>query len=253
MFQNGLVSISFRPHTVEEIVGAVKACGLKQIEWGSDVHVPAGDAARARYVRTLMEQNGLTTSSYGSYFYLGTEADPVAAFVPYLDSAELLGTKIIRLWGGKGGSATLNDEKFDALAAEGKLLADMAAKRGIVLALECHGGTLTDEYHSAVRYMQAVDHPNMRMYWQPNQFRSHEYNLEAAEALAPYTTNIHVFSWDDKGHYPLDTHTDRWHEYLAVFRKHGGDHALLLEFMHDNKLTTLPETAATLLSWNSAE
>ena len=39
----GLVSISFRKHTPEEIIQAVKAAGLSCIEWGSDVHAPPHD------------------------------------------------------------------------------------------------------------------------------------------------------------------------------------------------------------------
>ena len=36
MYQTGLVSISFRKHTVEEIIREVRRCGLTHIEWGSD-------------------------------------------------------------------------------------------------------------------------------------------------------------------------------------------------------------------------
>ena len=34
----GLCSISFRKHTPEEILRAMKEVGLSVIEWGSDVH-----------------------------------------------------------------------------------------------------------------------------------------------------------------------------------------------------------------------
>ena len=43
-----------------------------------------------------------------------------------------------------------------------------------------------------------------------------------------------------------------WRAYLAAFREAGGDHALLLEFMHDGRLSTLRETAATLKEWLSS-
>lgn len=44
----GLVSISFRNRTAEEIIEAVKNAGLNAIEWGGDVHVPHGNVSRAR-------------------------------------------------------------------------------------------------------------------------------------------------------------------------------------------------------------
>lgn len=256
MFETGLTSISFRPHTIEEILGAASRAGLHQMEFGSDVHVPAGDLALAHAVRQETESCGMAAGSYGSYFRLGTSADPAAAIVPYLDTADALGASVIRIWGGTVGSKDLTDAQFDALAAEGQQLAETAAARGKVLALECHPGTLTDEYPSALRYMTAVDHPSIRMYWQPNQNHDHAYNLEAAEALVPYTTNIHVFSWEIRNgrlvKLPLAAHADRWHEYLSIFARHGGTHSLLLEFMHDDRLESLAETAAELNRWAHA-
>ena len=58
-FIPGLVSISFRKHTPEEIVKACADAGLRYIEWGSDVHVPAGNEARAREVRALCASAGI--------------------------------------------------------------------------------------------------------------------------------------------------------------------------------------------------
>ena len=40
MFDTGLVSITFRDKSVEEIIRAVSECGLHYIEWGSDVQAP---------------------------------------------------------------------------------------------------------------------------------------------------------------------------------------------------------------------
>ena len=253
MFRTGLVSISFRKHTAEEIIEEVRACGLQEIEWGSDVHVPAGDEQKALAVKALMEKNGLRTAAYGSYYELGVSEDPRRDFAPYLQTAALLGAPVIRIWGGKRGSAELSEKDFSALAAEARLIAEMAEEQGITLSLECHNNTVTDNYHSALRFIQQVNRKGLTMYWQPNQNYSFEYNLQAAEALAPFTTNIHAFSWDvingELQRYPLQYHEDRWRNYLEIFRRQGGDHAILLEFMHDDKLKTLHETAATLSEW----
>ena len=45
MYSSGLVSISFRSHTPDEILRAAAESGLTQIEWGSDVHAPRAVAA----------------------------------------------------------------------------------------------------------------------------------------------------------------------------------------------------------------
>ncbi len=257
MFRTGLVSISFRQNTVEEIVAAVREAGLQEIEWGSDVHVLPGNEQRTAAVRELMEQNGLRTAAYGSYYELGKSTNPQADFAPYLQTAIWLGAPVIRIWAGNKDSAQLSEAEWDALANEARLLARMALEQGVKISLECHPYTLTDDYEASLRFLQLVDCEGLTMYWQPNQNCSFAYNLLAAKALAPDTTNLHVFSWDMVNgvleRYPLSRHQERWKEYLNIFASTGGSHALLLEFMHDDRLETLKETAATLLEWTNAE
>ena len=55
----GLVSISFRKHTPEEIIRAAKDAGLSCIEWGSDVHAPPRDLERLREIAALQEKHAL--------------------------------------------------------------------------------------------------------------------------------------------------------------------------------------------------
>lgn len=245
MFIPGLVSVSFRKEPVETILRECAACGLAAVEWGGDVHVPPGDIANAARVGGLTREAGLKVAAYGSYYRLGTGGD----FAPVLAAAKALGAPVIRLWAGTEGSAATPPERRKALAAEARALADRAAEGGITLTLECHVGTLTDRWQSALAFMKETDHPALKMYWQPNQFRSPDYNCRAAEELAPYTVNCHVFHWNAKGCYPLAEGTADWRRYLHPFAKDGADRCLLLEFMHDGRLSSLKETAATLNKW----
>ena len=88
------------------------------------------------------------------------------------------------------------------------------------------------------------------MFWQPNQFLSHEENMEACRALLPYIQRVHTFSWEGNGRYPLADHADRWKEYMDILKESpNASMPLMLEFMHDNRPETLPETARTLLDW----
>ena len=64
----GVVSVTFRKKTPEEVIDIVKKAGLTHIEWGGDVHVPHGDVETAKRVGELTRAAGLTVSSYGSYF-----------------------------------------------------------------------------------------------------------------------------------------------------------------------------------------
>ena len=58
-FHTGLVSISFRRYSVDEIIAACREAGLEWIEWGSDVHVPAGNLTVADEVAAQMKEAGL--------------------------------------------------------------------------------------------------------------------------------------------------------------------------------------------------
>ena len=246
-FQTGLVSISFRRYSVDEILTACRAANLSLIEWGSDVHVPAGDAAAADLVAKKTADAGMKCITYGSYFRIAHT--PLAEFDAYLDSACRLGAKNIRLWCGTIGSAQTTPELRERIVTEGRAAAEMAAKCGLNITLECHSGTLTDDCSSAMRYIREVDHPAMRLYWQPSQFHSEAYNIETANAYAPYTEGLHVFHWDASHRYPLADGTAIWEKYLPPFRAQTRPIALLLEFMHDDRLETLAETAKTLHSW----
>jgi sugar phosphate isomerase/epimerase len=137
----------------------------------------------------------------------------------------------------------------EKIVTEGRAAAEMAAKCGLNITLECHSGTLTDDCDSAMRYIREVDHPAMRLYWQPCQFHSEAYNIETANAYAPLTEGLHVFHWDASRRYPLAEGTAIWEKYLTPFRTQARPIALLLEFMHDDRLETLAETAKTLQSW----
>lgn len=246
MFECGLVSVSFRGLSPEDIIEQTARVGLNCIEWGSDVHLPPADVERACKVTELTRAAGLRVSSYGSYFRIGVT--PVVQFDDVLATASALCAPLVRVWAYDRYLSECDGQTWNSLVESARMIADMAAKVGITVCLECHNHTLTEDYHGALRFLQAVDHPALRMYWQPNEHRDHAYNLEAASSLAPYTECIHVFHWDAQGHYPLADGIREWEAYLSVFRKRLPQKTLplLLEFMPDNRVESLPAEAETL-------
>ena len=252
MFYPAVTSVSFRKNTPKEIIEAVREAGLTAIEWGSDVHVQPGDLTFAADIRKQTEAAGLTVCSYGTYYKLGNHENPAKEFADILATAEVLGASVIRIWGDGEGSANISAARRQCLTEEALCLSRMAAERNIVISLECHHGTITDRYESAVEFLTRVHAPYFLTYWQPNQFESDTYNQEAAAALAPFTTNLHIFSWDAENRYPLAHGKDIWEKYLEPFRKQDRDFALILEFMPDDRIETLAREAATLKSWLSA-
>ena len=242
-YHTGLVSISFRKHTVEELIAAAKETGITAIEWGSDIHVPAGDTQRAAEVKKLCEDAGIAMPEYGSYYYLGLDPEN---FEGVLACARALGTNRIRVWGGKKPSDTLQTADYEALVADTQRVCDMAPD--MLICLECHKNSVTDEYHNTLRFLKDVDRPNLKMFWQPNQYRDLSYNLDALKALLPYVESVHVFSWDREKKFPLDGMESDWLQYLKLLKDAGVEN-YMLEFMHDGSIESLPETAKTLKNW----
>ncbi len=237
----GLVSISFRQHSVNEIVAAVKKSGLSYIEWGSDVHVPQGDLDKAGAVKALTDEAELKISSYGSYYKLGQGQD----IRPFLESAKILGTDIIRIWASGKGSAQTSEEERKVLTEEAKCISKIAAEYGKKIDFEYHPNTLTDDADSAVRLIEEVDEPNCGIYWQPNYQLTMEENLTAAKKVLPYVDVLHVFYWSrDHKRLFMEQGKAEVLEYLKVFKDKNV--FKLLEFVPDDKIEYLKGEADIL-------
>lgn len=232
----GLVSVSFRSLPYDEIIRIAKAAGLKAIEWGSDVHAPKNDTARLDAIRKAGEEAGIACCSYGTYFRLGTT--PITELAEYIAAAKRLGTDILRLWCGDRSTALYTDAEKRELFAVCREAARIAEKENVILCMECHPNTMTEDLCGALELMETVGSPNFRMYWQPNQHRSEEEKLKYAKTIAPYTMHLHVYNWCGNEAFPLSEGVALWRCYLENFE---GDRMLLLEFMPHH----LPEELQT--------
>lgn len=241
MRQLGLVSISFRKLSFEEILKAVKEAGLNCVEWGSDVHAPCSDPQKVAAIAQAQKATGIRCCSYGTYFKFGVNKPE--ELPDYIRAAKMLGTDILRLWCGTKGSREYTAEELEALYADCRAAAKIAQEQGVKLCMECHNGTLTDWKEGALALMQAVDSPAFRMYWQPNQWRTEEENLAYIELLKPYIEHIHVFNWAGNQRYPLGQAQEQWQKYLELLPRHS---ALLLEFMPDDRVESLTAEAEAL-------
>lgn len=240
MFKAGLVSVSFRSLSVEEIIAATKLTNLKHIEWGSDIHAPHSDLQNLRHIADLCEQNGINRS-YGTYFRFGR--DSLEELLPYIQAAKILNAKILRVWCGTKSSNEYTVYELPQLYKDCKAAARLAEEAGVTLGLECHNWTLTDTKESALALMKEVNSPAFKMFWQPNQFKSVQENLEYAKLLAPYVICIHAFNWEGDNKYPLAFAKETWVNYLRQF---SSNLPVLLEFMPDDKIETLSEESKTL-------
>jgi sugar phosphate isomerase/epimerase len=248
--KTGLVSITFRQLSPDQIVQLVQMLNLDGIEWGGDVHVPHGDAARAREVAALTRDAGLQVAAYGSYYRAGHDD---VAWKEVLLSAVELGTPLIRVWAGKCGSQEADANYRAQVENDLRRICEEAQRENIRVALEFHGGTLTDTGTSARELLQAVDHPNLKCLWQPSNGRSVETRLQELKMVLPWLSNLHVFQWQvtEQGlkRLPLEDGETEWLEYLLQVRDLPKDRFALLEFVREDAPNQFVQDATTLKSW----
>ena len=191
--QTGLCSITFRKLSPKELAALAKKAELDVIEWGSDVHCPAGNLDVAKEVAAITAEAGLATSSYGSYYWIGTFEN----FEDYAKSAEVLGAKTIRVWAYEQLSSMATAEDWQKAIEDSRRIADIAAAKGLSISYEYHGGTLTDTIDATVRLLTETDRDNIFTYWQPPVGSCPDQNLCDIDVLLKMKklSNLHLFSW----------------------------------------------------------
>lgn len=250
MFKVGMVSVTFRRLTPEQIIELVAQTELEGIEWGGDVHVPPGDFAAARRVAALTREAGLEVASYGSYFRLGEQE--VAEFAPVLETAQALGAPNVRVWAGRVGSADADEAYHSRVRTDSRRIAEMAAAAGLSVSYEYHRNTLADSLAATQSLLDAVDAPNLATYWQPFPERSIEENARTLRALLPRLSNVHVFHWEGGRRLPLAAGESAWREYLSVIAGASRERWALLEFVLEDDPERFRQDAATLVAWRRA-
>lgn len=247
MVKLGICSITFRELSVEEIIEEVKKAGLNAIEWGSDVHVLPNNKERAREVAQLMDDAGLESSSYGSYYRVGIENDN--SFEEILETAVILKAKDIRVWAGRKGSADADEDYREAVIKDSQRIAKLAAAEGIRVSYEYHGKTLTDTIDSTLDLLESVDQENVRLYWQPAVGLEKEERLTNIQAVGEYITNVHVFKWKQIDRLALEEGIEEWVDYVEKIdqlSQNPKETYYLLEFVKDDSLEQFHSDAKSL-------
>jgi 3-dehydroshikimate dehydratase len=261
----GLCSVTFRRLAVPEVVALAAAAGLAGIEWGGDGHVPPGDPVASADAARHTTDAGLRVASYGSYLF--AEPGAIAGIGPVLDTAEALGTDLVRVWCPFGVEPGASDGARAEVARVLTAWAEAAGARGITLYLEYHGGTLTATAASALALLEAVGADNLTTAWQPAYWRtdgaegtgrddaSPLAELEDLAALGPWLAHVHVYEWDgDLTRRPLATGAGHWPAALAAAAggRAGLDRFALIEFVAGDDPAVLAAEAATLRRWLAA-
>lgn len=246
----GLVSVTFRQLTPEEIIKVARQSGLTVIEWGGDVHVPPGGDQHARAVAAMTREAGLETACYGSYYRVGHDGeDGRPRFDDVLSTAAALDAPCIRVWAGVCGSDEADEAYFEQVCTDANRIADLAQARGVRVAFEFHGGTIHDTAPAAQKFLQALPHPNIFSLWQPLHSLDHEQRRESLKVILPRLAHVHAFHWlpgEPIDRRPLAEGVESWREWFSIIHAGGYRPDALLEFVRGDAPEALPADAATL-------
>ena len=253
MIKSGIVSVTFRQLSPDEIITLVTEARLTAIEWGGDIHVPHGKPDTARRVGARTRDAGLEIASYGSYYRVGESEQAGLNFENGLETAMALGAPLIRIWAGRRGPKDADERYREMIASETRRIAELASEAGIRIAYEYHGNTLTETPESTCALLQAVGHANVFTCWQVPNNNSPEQRDASLEAVLPYLANIHVFHLrlenGERRRCPLIEGEIDWIRYLHMISSTGRPHYALIEFVQGDDPASFLRDAATLREW----
>lgn len=245
MIYTGLVSVTFRKLSPEEIIQLTAKAGLDGIEWGGDIHVPHGDTRRAREVLKMTKDAGLKVASYGSYYRIGAKENQVP-FGDVLETAAALEAPTIRVWAGIRGSDEADEEYWNTVIEESRRLSDIASTAGITVSYEYHNETLTDTPEAADRLLRSVNHTNIRTYWQPPLNLEKAMRLSSLQQITPWLSNLHVFYAENGKKLPLANGKQEWMRYFAYANTLKEGRYAMLEFVKGDSPEQFLDDAAAL-------
>lgn len=224
MGKTGLTSVTFRKLTPDEIIKLCVRARVDGIEWGGDVHVPAGNIALAKEIGKKTRDAGLETFSYGSYYNLG---DGTQSFSDVSKTALGLGACVICIWTGFG---EFDAERYKKAIKETREIADIAADNNQTICFEFHAGTINDSGASGLKLINDIGKDNVFTYWQP--IYGLESDINSLSAIKGKVKNVHVFHWKSyEERYALSEGVDKWRKYVDIL---GKEHNYLLEFVKND-------------------
>ena len=238
MRPTGLLSVTFRKMSVEEIIELTARAGLNGIEWGGDVHVPPGELKLAGRIGQATRSAGLVNFAYGSYWRADREPEMVA------ETAEALGAQWIRIWAGVHSSEACTPEERSRTVENLKTLCRRVPKR-MNVAAEWHCNTLTDTASSALQLLNEVGEKNFTCYFQrENRADDRRDNLEDLLRLPPDKLQaVHVHYCVGRERLPLSDGAEEWQELLAHIPE---SIPALLEFVRGDSAEQYLKDAAVL-------
>jgi 3-dehydroshikimate dehydratase len=248
MMQPGLVSVTFKHLSCEDVIQHAHRAQLTSIEWHGQNHVPHGDLVTARRIGQDTRTVGLAVAAYGSYYVLGQSEDRGLSFDTVLQTAEALEAPMIRVWAGHQNPDETSKRERAHILEEAARVAELAVEKQIKIVFEFHQDTLTQTGASCAALLRALNHLNVGTYWQPAPGLDVSRNVTELRTVLPWLVGLHVFHWGPThmDRHPLAQGESDWGQYLTLAAQCPRPLNALLEFVKAGTVEQFHEDAATL-------
>ncbi len=167
----GVCTVAFKEQSIDDIADLAAAAGADGLEiWGQPPHVAYPlDPDQCRLIRGAVTSRGLEICALGSYFRPGMNPS-FAGVSPDADNqvklAELLGTRVIRVWAGSGNYDDTSQDDRASICKSIASFADVALKSGMSVVLERHNSSLTNSWISPATVLEMIGRRNVYLNYQ---------------------------------------------------------------------------------------
>jgi sugar phosphate isomerase/epimerase len=127
--------------------------------------------------------------------------DELESMKKWVDAAELLGASHLRVFGGEVPKGATDAQGIGWVVEMMKPACDYAAKKGVVIGIESHGG-ITSKAANIVEILRKVDSPFAGCNLDISNFPENPY--EQIEACLPYASHAHIRDFYGEPKKPLD-------------------------------------------------
>ncbi len=189
------------------------------MEWSTDGYLNVGDLEQANLLMLKTLRAGLSIASYATLFRAAYH--DISGFTMALATARALQAPLMRIW---SAPKTKSDRKDRSNFLEtAKLLGDQAAKVGITICLGLAAGTVLDSCERATRLFHALDHPFVKLSWEPLPALGFDkamrmftgMNGQVGLMLAPFSSPLSQLRL-------LSEIEEDWISYIDAFDEQGG-------------------------------
>lgn len=216
MINISLSSLAFAGRDPNSVFSVASSIGAQGIEWSNLEFLMPGDEKAASSLMMDTLKAGFTTVSYAcSYNILQADKD---LFKAVIKSAKALNAPLVRLLSDE---QNFSDYKAPDYINSARLLGDEAAAQGLTLCLSLKNGSMLSNYNTAAVIMAELDHPFVKIAWEPEQDSNFDHCMEDFSLLSGSVAVMLV------KHSILESSVEKryeeWLHFLDAYDRQGGN------------------------------